>query len=364
MARPHWDKCLVHFRENADELLKHHFGRENRCCVLIAGAGFDPRAGHVASALSNAMPSGLSAIFIREERGEAAANLRSAGDLNEAALLKLIPGAQVETIDIFSLTDQATVGGHRIVEILLKYNWPEELTDIVVDFSALSIGISFPAARFMVDTLNRPEVNVHFVIASNPDLESNIVGEPSSNVMAVRGFTGPNTNASDFPSAEIWMPHLVKHSRMELTTIQSSLKDLYKICPVLPFPAREPRRADELISEFSNTLLAEWDVAPRDFLYVSEWNPLDSYRAMSMLKKRYDRTVENVYSPRIVLSPIGSRVMGIGAMMAAIEHDLEIKYVEALRYDVKTPGALVSPPTDFQLVHIWADGPIYNGIKQ
>jgi len=363
MARPYWDQCLVHLGNQASELLKSHFSPDDRHCLLFAGAGFDPRATHFAKALSEVMKARVNAILIREERGDAATNLNIAGDRNEAVLRGLIPNAQVERINIFSEIDQAAVGGHRIVELLTKYNWPETLTDIVVDFSALSIGISFPAAKFLIEKFAGSNMNIHFVIASDPDLESGIVGEPSSGALWVRGYNGSSSTAADHPPALIWLPHLAKDSALELNIIRSGLEEVYKICPILPFPARKPRRPDDLIEEYSGALFAEWEVAPRDFLYVSEWNPVDSYRALSTIKKRYDKTVESVYTPQIILSPIGSRVMAIGAMMAAIEHNLAIKYVEALRYDIKIPGALDAAPTNIQLVHIWADGPIYSGLK-
>jgi hypothetical protein len=127
---------------------------------------------------------------------------------------------------------------------------------------------------------------------------------------------------------------------------------------VLPFPARDPRRADALISEYENELVNEWQVDPRDIVYVSERNPLDCYRTLSTLKLRYDRTVEGTFEPHVILSPIGSKVMATGALMAAIEHDLTVQYLETLRYewDRRTP-ARDDPPD--MMVHVLLSGPAY-----
>lgn len=136
---------------------------------------------------------------------------------------------------------------------------------------------------------------------------------------------------------------------------------VYKTCPILPFPARNPRRADELITEFGDELRA-WDVDTRDLIYVSEKNPLDSYRTLSTLKRRYDDTVDQVFAPQLILSPVGSKVMATGALMAAIEHELPVQYVETRRYEFDQAFGPLLAASDM-MVHIWLSGPIYNGFE-
>ena len=54
--------------------------------------------------------------------------------------------SKVETIRIFSAADNAAVGGQRMRSLLQAFDWPADLTDIVLDMSALSMGVGFPAA--------------------------------------------------------------------------------------------------------------------------------------------------------------------------------------------------------------------------
>src|SRR3546814_20646374 len=114
----------------------------------------------------------------------------------------------------------------------------------------------------------------------------------------------------------IWIPQLPQARASTRTAIRLSLGKCYKICPVIPFPARDPRRADNLLSEYGSELVHEWEVDPRDIVYVSERNPLDCYRTLSTIKERFDRTVGGTYEPHMILSPIGSKVMAPGALMA------------------------------------------------
>ena len=176
--------------------------------------------------------------------------------------------------------------------------------------------------------------------------------------MPVKGFSGIGQLSQILDPASIWIPQLAKGRRADLTKISLSVGECYKICPVLPFPASDPRRADALIGEYENELVNEWQVDPRDLVYVSERNPLDSYRTISMLKERYDRTVEGTYEPHVILSPIGSKVMAVGALMAAIEHDLAVRYIETARYEFD--GSVRHDDyTPATMVHVLLSGPAY-----
>lgn len=358
MARAHWGNCVTHFDRDVGPFVAKYFGAPDRRALLVAGAGFDPRTALVTEQLAGAMGDRLQAIFLREERGDPAANLRQRANDNESRLRALVPLSEVRKIDIFA-DDGAPVGGARLGELLGPLTLPPGTTDVVFDMSAVSLGISFPTVRLLLEKCETlTDVSFHVFIASNPDLDARIIGEPGDRAMNIRGFAGM-TALGDDRVARIWIPHLASGGARVLGKIQAATEDIYKVCPVLPFPARNPRRADELITEFGAQLRDEWQVDARDLIYVSERNPLDSYRTISTLKVRYDRTVRGVYVPQLVLSPIGSKVMAFGALMAAIEHDLGVHYVETVRYDWS--GDAAPPQEPDAIVHVWLHGPIYSG---
>jgi hypothetical protein len=358
--RPHWTNCITHRDEHLVAFIAEYFAQADRRCLLVGGAGFDPRARRIPELLNTALGDRLHAFMIREERGNPAANLQAAADANEAELRSKIGSCTVEKIAIFAEDDDAPVGGARLVSALKKYQMPTGLTDIILDMSALSIGIAFPSSRMLLDYSEaHPGVSFHVMVTSNPDLDTRISGEPDDRVVSIRGFAG-SLPTGDLPTARIWLPQLARGRGGALDRIRGSLDDIYGTCPMLPFPAGNPRRADELIGEFGSQLQDDWEVDPRDLIYVSERNPLDSYRTISTLKERYDQTVTGVYDPQLVLSPVGSKVMAIGAMMAAIEHQLPVEYVETVRYDFTGLREETAASPD-KIVHVWLDGPIYGG---
>jgi hypothetical protein len=360
-GRAHWENCLTHFDSGLERFIAEYFSSADRKCLLIAGAGFDPRARLVTDRLAAAMGDRLWGLFVREDRGDPALNLQTLADENERQLRTVVKRCQVETIKIFSPDDNAAVGGQRMISLLQTFDWSKDLTDIVLDMSALSMGVGFPAARMLIERCDANlALNLHLMIASNPELDDRIVGEPASQAQAVRGFAGPSSFQA-MPIARIWLPQLGRGRVETLRKIRATHDNVYKVCPVLPFPSRNPRRADELLSEYQSALVDEWKVDARDYIYVSERNPLDCYRTVSTLKKRYDKTVDGIFFPQIILSPLGSRVIAAGAMMAAIEHDLSVQYVETLRYEFKAWPVGAQPQSRDMIVHIWLHGPVYAG---
>lgn len=358
--RRHWENCVTHFDEGVDQFIDDFFSQTSRRCVLVAGAGFDPRAQRIARQLSAAMGERVHGLFIREDRGDPAIALQKLADENEAQLKSIIADTTVAHVQIFSADDGAPIGGHGVRSAIEGYKWPDGITDIVLDMSALSTGVGFPLARLLLEYAEaRPAISLHLMVVSNPELDDRIVGEPSAQVQFVRGYSGPSGSYDALPVARIWLPQLGRGRVETLRRIRNTLDSVYKVCPVVPFPARNPRRADELLAEYQSQLLNEWQVDARDLIYVSERNPLDCYRTISTLKKRYDLTVEDVFFPQIILSPFGSKVTAVGAMMAALEHDLSVQYVETLRYEFDSTGVKESAPPPDLAVHVWLHGPVY-----
>lgn len=359
MSRPHWSNCITHLDEDVGHFVSSYFGEQHRRCLLVAAAGFDPRSQRVAKTLSDTLGDRLEALFVREERGRPGANLTAKADANEAALRQIVPASQVRRIDVFS-DDGAAVGGTRIAAVLGELEIDESITDIVLDMSAISIGIGFPAAKMLLADCEAVDGrSFHILIVSNPELDDQIISEPAERAMPVKGFNGTGHLTGTIDEARIWIPQLAKGRKAALTGIGLSVGDCYKICPVLPFPARDPRRADSLIGEYENELVNEWQVDPRDIVYVSEHNPLDCYRTLTTLKERYDRTVEGTFEPHMILSPIGSKVMATGALMAAIEHDLTVQYLETVRYEFDGAASQEEDSPQDLIVHMLLSGPAY-----
>lgn len=357
--RKHWTNCITNFDNDVAEFIEDYFKNPARRVLLVAAAGFDPRSQRVSKMLADTLGDRLSAYYIREERPSATEKLIKRADDNETALKAIVPDSKIFSIEVFA-DDGAPVGGARLVAEMLANPICPEVTDVILDLSALSIGIGFPAAKLLLEECEEGNTRAfHLMITSNPELDELISSVPSSRISPVKGFA-PDVGMNTLEVAQIWIPQLARGRALTLTQIGASHGNWYKICPVLPFPARNPRRADDLLTEYQNELVNEWEIDPRDIVYASEKNPLDCYRTLSTLKYRFDRTMDGTYEPRMVLSPLGSKVLAAGAMMAAIEHGMSVQYVETESYDFSVADSSPGGPPDM-LVHLVLSGPLYQG---
>ena len=357
--RDHWTNCITNFDDDVGVFVADYFADESRKVLLVAAAGFDPRSRRVSKLLADTLGDRLSAYYIREERPGASEELITRAEANEAALREIVPDSMVFTIPVFA-DDGAPVGGARLVTMMAENPVAEGVTDVILDLSALSIGVGFPAAKLLLlDCEEGKTRTFHLMIVSNPELDDRITSVPSDRISPVKGYA-PEVGLSTLDVAQVWIPQLARGRASTLTQIDAASERRHKICPVLPFPSRNPRRADDLLTEYQNELANEWEIDPRDIVYASERNPLDCYRTLSMLKERFDRTMEGTYEPRMVLSPIGSKVLAAGAMMAAIEHEMAVQYVETESYNFANAEPSPDDPADM-MVHLVLSGPLYEG---
>lgn len=180
--REHWANCITHFDAGAEEFLGSYFNDEDKKCLLVAGAGFDPRSCFVAEILSGAMGEEcqLQALLIREERPAPPTALVRAAERNEEQLKSLISVVQVEHIEVFA-EDSAAVGDERIASKLRELHAEgslfEGVTDVILDMSALSIGISFPSAKMLLKFCEDSKINFHVITVQDPDLDDLIKSE-------------------------------------------------------------------------------------------------------------------------------------------------------------------------------------------
>ncbi len=129
------------------------------------------------------------------------------------------------------------------------------------------------------------------------------------------------------------------------------------VVPVLPFPSYNPRLADCLIEHYAPEVEGQWAVDPRNVVFAADGDPLDFYRTVVRLDDVRRPVFEGTIGSLIVLSPLGGKALALGTMMAAIERDLPVMYVEALGYELAPDGPTAFSDDDF--VHVWLSGDAY-----
>jgi hypothetical protein len=356
MSTGKWEKCVSHFDSEVKTFISEYF-KPDRKVLFVAGAGFDPRSIAVASLLA-ASGAQIKAFLIQEERPNPHTELLNRANTNTTALAKLISDYLVLPVSIFD-TDNAVIGGRNAVKALDSQSFAS-VTDVVVDLSALSVGISFPIIRYLMERASQAgmTVNVHVFVSHNPLLDEAIRPIAGDTPGFVHGFRGEWALASKAAAAKLWLPQL---ARGRISTLQRLFEFLvpHDTCPILPFPSVNPRLGDELSEHFITEMNA-WNVDPRDIIFASEDDPLDLYRTILRMDNLRQKVFLETGGSLLVLSPIGSKVMALGGLLAALEKDLPVAYLEPIGYELDTSVSVST--LEPKMVHIWLEGEIYSQV--
>ncbi|WP_447942967.1 hypothetical protein [Microbacterium aurum] len=349
-----WDLAITHRGTEVQTFAGEYFTDKERRTLLIAGVGFDPRTCLVAQTLA-ATATSLHALLVREHRPESDEQLAARAEANLERLTGALPSHELVDIAIYG-ADNSVVGGRRAA-LALSAHPLDKYTDLVIDISALSVGISFPIIRFVIDQLTvLPGVNVHVLVAHQPEIDARIVATPTDAVVAVPGFAGRLGLVSGPPAAKLWLPQLSPNRSATLRRIYEHLSP-DEVCAIVPFPASHPRAGDALLEDLLHTGGFPWQIDARSIVHADESDPLDLYRTILRLHALREPVFREVGGSHLILSPVGSKVMALGALLAALEKDLPVMYLEDFSYTLAEPlDDSLDPP---ELLHIWLEGTPY-----
>lgn len=357
-----WERCVSHRgQDEVTQFCASYFSTVDTGRVgLIAAAGFDPRSCLIAKEVA-ATARGPAAVFVREERPAPQAELLSRAEANLDELRGLFSSAEILSVDVLD-ENNAVVGGRNMIAELerLRARNCFEWSDVVIDASALSMGISFPLIRYFLELAKRGQGprNVHVMIASNALLDDEIEPVTSDSMAYVHAFRGTVTLHTSTKAAKLWLPQLSRKGRPALERIFRTIAPDDTL-PILPFPSANPRSADELIAEYVEEFESVWEVSAGDLVYADESDPLDLYRSLLQIHESSSKVFAATGGAVMIVSPSGSKASGLGALMAAYERDLAIAYVESVGFSPKTLPTAAQLDGACHLVHLWLAGDVY-----
>lgn len=230
-------------------------------------------------------------------------------------------------------------------------------THVVVDVSGLPNTIYFPLVGSILTAVDdgRFDGEMQVTVCENPLLDGLIVGAGVGGVSPIAGFKHGLDVESEPDEIRVWAPVIGERAGAQLAAIRQHL-DPREVCPVLPFPARDPRRADRLFLEHRELLVDTLEVEPANFIYADERNPFDLYRGLSQLHARYGHALRPLGASRIVTSVHASKMLSLGALLAAFEHRLSVLHVETVDYSIEDVEAVKESLAENRLACLWLSG--------
>ena len=85
----------------------------------------------------------------------------------------------------------------------------------------------------------------------------------------------------------VWFPILGENRGNQLEKVMAEIPADAEICPVLPHPSSDPRRADRLLVEYKRPLFDSQKTEISNILLVHERNPFEAYRQLLQAMRSY-----------------------------------------------------------------------------
>ena len=240
-----------------------------------------------------------------------------------------------------------------------------DVSHLIIDISSMPSTLYFPAIKAALRASDLPAgTDGHFggeiqiVVCENPQMDANIRDLGVSGASFVGGFRPRGHGDADPEGPTIWVPVLGENAEPALRAIHTLLEP-DDICPVLPFPAVDPRRADALVLEHQTVLFEAFNVRASDFVYSDERNPFDLYLALCRLERDYRSALETLGPTMVALSAHGSKLLSVGMLLAAYERTIPIAAAAADEYEI-VPGVSLGTFSEAnQLCCLWLAGAPY-----
>lgn len=364
-----WDPYLLSRGDDFVTFWQEHLSSKQRKVLCIIGKGFDQRA---LSAMTEIVKVGASphVWVLAFDNGlvDSAARI-GLTEKNLNKLHSLVPEAEVEYLPInIDTSEQRNVTAKNTIDAIKKAGGFSAYTDVVVDISAMPRMVAMTSVAKILNDLDHLEktehqnVNMHVTISESTEVDKvSGKGTLSESVTHVAGFSGELSNPTEDFHPRVWFPVLGEGQNERLTLIREKI-DPDEICPVLPFPSLAPRRGDEIIREYRQTLFEDFQVEPRNILNASEFNPFEAYKQLFLAMDRYRVSLNQLGGCKAFVSPLSSKLLSIGSLLACYDHkygDIEgqklsvgIPYVETAVYE----DPLLDGEQEVVLYSLWLRG--------
>ena len=356
-----WDPYLLKSGPDFATYWKEYLGVTSRDMLLILGCGFDPRSCVGIDGLLSVGGAGRrDCMMLSFDEGVDSPDPTqvAATAANKERLLSLVRRAdgqvdeQTVKMWIGEGPGRRRVSSKNASGIVATPDRISSYSTIVMDISAMPRSIYFPLIARILHLLDRafdsshPDRGPRFyvVVSENPDLDNSIRGvDLDDDARYIPGLGAAVDAEATAEIPRVWMPILGEAHEAQLGKV-FQLVNPDEICPVLPSPARNPRRADDILAEYRQLLFDTWRIEPRNLLYGSELNPFDVYRQLTRSSRQYSTALNPVGGCKVVFSAHSSKLTSLGALLATyqLRNDgltVGLAHVEPRAYETDHAGA-------------------------
>ncbi|GEP94543.1 hypothetical protein [Chitinophaga cymbidii] len=370
-----WDPSVLIRGDKTSEFWSSHFNSAQRSVLFILGKGFDVRMNIAIQELIKNCPTiKLECWLIEFDEGTGSNSTKYLKHVqeNEKELSTYLTGKQIVTKKISLWNSKVKgkrkrIGDRQAAQILESYEQIKQFTDIIIDISALPRGVYFSLVgkflTFIDNYAKDKKPNLFVVVSENADIDSKIKEKGiDEDVGYLHGFGGTLELTSESEEPVIWFPILGEDKAEHLDKAYTHIRP-NEICPVLPFPSKNPRRSDALIKDYYQLLFDRLNIESQNIMYVPEQNPFEAYIRLTKAIRNYNTSLQALDGCKAVISTFSSKLLSIGSLLTAYELINEIGVgilnVDSQGYDIDSFDDLKSIKDNSELFVIWLIGEAY-----
>lgn len=369
VIRMRWDPYVLARDGEFDAFWRDQLRPSRRRVLMVMGRGFDVRT---LAALKRLVAAGAEpdVWLLAFDNGleDSLARLARTAE-NEAELRRIVPAERILPVPIgIAGTGGATESSRNTSSAIQAAGLPEAYDHVVVDISAMPRMVALSTITKLLHDLDRlaasdgRNVNLHVTTAESISADLGAArGTLRETVTHLVGFSGRLDAQETENWPRVWFPILGEAQKERLDLIRQAIRP-DEICPVIPFPSRRPRRGDEIVAEHREILFDNFQVEPANILIACEYNPFEAYRQLFLAMERYRVALRRLGGCKAFVSPISSKLLSVGALLACYDHranrtpdrllDVGIHYVETAVYG--DPEQQADQP--FELYSMWIRG--------
>lgn len=301
-----------------------------RKLLFILGRGFDPRMSLGIRELIGALdgtPIDVMQIHV-ERNSQRRSELEDWANENSELVQRLVNSHGTlthHTVPMLS-SDRRRIGSREAAKLFRDSASLSKYTDVIVDVSALPRSIYFSVLGklyYLFDEAaqqkNSAIPNLHVSVAESAEIDRRIrVTGVDETGQYLHGFVADLELEASSDIPKLWIPVLGEQQAPQLEKLHALINPS-EICPLMPAPAKNPRRADDLFTEYRTLLLDDWLVEPQNILYANERNPFEAYRQIHQTVRYYDESLRPLRGCRTIISALSSKLLSLAALLAACE---------------------------------------------
>lgn len=351
-------------KDKIDKLWESYYTNERKhSFLLVMGKGFDPRMNNVLQMLLVKIPSNqIHCLTIDYPRGEET-SVDDFYNENIKQFNEIIKKHSIKNIEI-TMNPQNKLQ-KRLKELcknLASFDY-SSYSDIIVDISSLPRSIYFNIIKVIYGVETNDNLNIFVAVSENVEIDKLIQKNyVNDEIYPLEGFEGNSHIESQLDQKRVFVPLLGENHISNIDKIYDNF-DPDDVCPVLPFPSRNPRRSDDLLIEYHSFLKDRIHISPQDITYADERNPFELYRILDRMLTDYTVTLSPICEHVCLgIALLTSKLQSLGALLIGLEHPREISMYDpvSLDYSIIDKDRIIEENKKSEFFLLWIKGEPYN----